>query len=559
MKKLLLLIAVIAPLLVSGCSSSQNSGHVWVSARNSHEVSLCGSEDCGPYAAALRWDLTWNHTATGYLVFVNGTQEDDVTSSPWVISGLDCGTTFTLGVKAHDAGDVDESQLYTTDYTTPDCPSEFPLKVSTNSRFLETNNSTPFLMVGDSPQSVIGNLTEAQADAYFANRVSEGFNTVWINLLCADYTACNANGKSLDGSGTAPFTSGTSPSNYNIADPSSTYFAAAHQIVADAEADGLEVVLDPAETGGWEGFLEDNGNSSTGSSNPDYQYGVFLGNTFKDLDNIIWISGNDFADYKQDFVDADVQAVANGIQSTDPTALQSLELSIPADGTIGNTSLDDTSNDWTGVLNGNGAYTYVPTYQDILHGYGQTPTLPTFLEESAYEGQNQGSPYVIRLEAWWTMLSGGAGYLYGGPCYGITSSTTLSTCDTDGVDYLEDQTALLSGLEWQNLVPDTAHSFVTAGFGTSSNTGNIDTSNYVTAALAPDNKLGMAYCPETCSITVALSKMDASTTARWWDPTNNTFTPISGSPFANSGTHTFSDPGNNNAGDTDWVLLLQAS
>ena len=32
---------------------------------------------------------------------------------------------------------------------------------------------------------------------------------------------------------------------------------------------------------------------------------------------------------------------------------------------------------------------------------------------------------------------------------------------------------------------------------------------------------------------------------------------ISGSPFANTGTHAFAPPGGNAAGDGDWVLLLQ--
>jgi Putative collagen-binding domain of a collagenase len=53
--------------------------------------------------------------------------------------------------------------------------------------------------------------------------------------------------------------------------------------------------------------------------------------------------------------------------------------------------------------------------------------------------------------------------------------------------------------------------------------------------------------------------MAGSTTARWFDPTNGTFTSISGSPFANTGSHSFTPPGNNSAGDADWVLVLQTS
>lgn len=123
----LALVATVAALLVAGCapavqSPHVNKGNVWVSSPpHSRLVGLCGSEDCGPYAVQLHWDLTWNHTATGYFVFLGGTQEDDVASSPWVLGGLDCGTSYTLGVQAHD-GSGDTSTEYTTVYTTPDCP-----------------------------------------------------------------------------------------------------------------------------------------------------------------------------------------------------------------------------------------------------------------------------------------------------------------------------------------------------------------------------------------------------------------------------------------------------
>ena len=45
-------------------------------------------------------------------------------------------------------------------------------------------------------------------------------------------------------------------------------------------------------------------------------------------------------------------------------------------------------------------------------------------------------------------------------------------------------------------------------------------------------------------------------TARWYDPTNNTYKTVSGSPFANSGMKQLSPGGNNNEGTNDWVLVL---
>ena len=52
---------------------------------------------------------------------------------------------------------------------------------------------------GRSPQALIGDLREADAELFFASRRAEGFNTVWINLLCNNYTGCRPDGKHMGG------------------------------------------------------------------------------------------------------------------------------------------------------------------------------------------------------------------------------------------------------------------------------------------------------------------------------------------------------------------------
>src|SRR5262245_21937853 len=46
----------------------------------------------------------------------------------------------------------------------------YPLRASRNNRYLVDQNDRPFLMVGDSPQSLITNLSPAEAAIYMANR-----------------------------------------------------------------------------------------------------------------------------------------------------------------------------------------------------------------------------------------------------------------------------------------------------------------------------------------------------------------------------------------------------
>ncbi|HXU65710.1 MAG TPA: putative collagen-binding domain-containing protein, partial [Polyangia bacterium] len=116
----------------------------------------------------------------------------------------------------------------------------------------------------------------------------------------------------------------------------------------------------------------------------------------------------------------------------------------------------------------------------------------------------------------------------------------------------QDQTrlaALLGARNWPALVPDGGGTFLaSAGSGAA----------HASAALSADGRLALAYTPGS-ALTLALSKLAGPTTARWYDPTAGSFTAIAGSPFANSGSHTFMTPGKNAAGDPDWVLVLEAN
>jgi hypothetical protein len=64
----------------------------------------------------------------------------------------------------------------------------YPVKKSANGRYLVDQNDAPYLIVGDSPQALMVNISEAEAETFFANRSAYGFNSVWINLLCTTYT-----------------------------------------------------------------------------------------------------------------------------------------------------------------------------------------------------------------------------------------------------------------------------------------------------------------------------------------------------------------------------------
>ena len=69
----------------------------------------------------------------------------------------------------------------------------------------------------------------------------------------------------------------------------------------------------------------------------------------------------------------------------------------------------------------------------------------------------------------------------------------------------------------------------------------------------------MVYMPTIRTITVEMSMLSGPTAARWYDPTTGKYIDVNGSPFTNAGSGQFTPPGNNQDGDGDWVLVLEAN
>ena len=230
---------------------------------------------------------------------------------------------------------------------------------------------------------------------------------------------------------------------------------------------------------------------------------------------------------------------------------------------LASSSLDDRA--WAPLIKLNDAYTYYPTYAEVLHAYNQSPTTPVFMGEANYknedhDGHETGGPYALRLQEYWTMTSGATGQLYGNHntwADGTNWAHESKHLDTAGVAQLDIMQAFFNSLAWYNLVPDQGHHFLTARDGTFESTGYVQGNDYVTAALALDGSTGVIYLPTRHTITVNLAKMSGAVTARWFDPTTGDYTAIG--TFANRGKQQFTSPRPHKDGFDDWVLLLRTS
>lgn len=421
----------------------------------------------------------------------------------------------------------------------------FPLHVSENHRYLVDRRGVPFMIVGDSPQSLIGNLSVKDAAAYIADRKAAGFDALWVNLVCTTYTGCRADGSTFDG--IAPF-----KRKGDLSTPNPAYFNRAAAILRLAQRADLAVFLDPIETGGWLDVLRSNGAAR------DAAYGRFISRRFRGFHNIVWLSGNDFQTWKDQADDAVVRAVAVGIHAADPGALQTIELDY-----FRSASRDDPR--WRGIIKLDGAYTYFATYAEVLHEFQRRPAMPVFLLEAGYEFEQNsssisfGSPQTLRRQEYWTALSGATGQFYGNHYTWPFSDGWRRHLDTEGSAQLGYLVNLFARRPWFRLVPDLGHRLVTTGYGTFAPNSNVASSDYVTAAATADGRLAIAYLPDGGTIGVDTRRMAGRVHASWYDPTSGVGRIVKGSPFAARRMLDLTAPSRNHEGDHDWVLVLTAA
>jgi hypothetical protein len=430
---------------------------------------------------------------------------------------------------------------------------------------LVDQNNAPFLIAGDNPHALLGMGSTADAESFFADRQIHGFNAVWMNLLVTTPAYYDSRDDASTPDGIRPFTGyldgGTDAAHFDLTKPDDAYFTRVDEMLSAAANHGLVVFLDPIDTcctapssrGVWLHALLNNGLNAAAA------YGKYLGERYKRFDNIIWLHGDDFNTWQTPEDDAVVQAVANAIKAAEPRALHTVELNVPT-----SSSLDDQS--WAPIISLNSTYAYSPTYIEMLHSYNQKPVLPTYLVEGHYDLEkvgdptDYGTPWVLRRQGYWTMLSGGTGQLYGNAYTWPFISGWRFHIDTLGVTQLMIWKQFFSSLPWWDLVPDEGHSTVTAGIGSFGNLHTrVSRSDYCTAAKTSDGSYVVAYMPTARALTVNMASLKAPAIAKWFDPTTGAYTTIEGGPFPNTGTRQFTPPGNNHDGDTDWVLLLFAS
>jgi hypothetical protein len=411
------------------------------------------------------------------------------------------------------------------------------LKLAAGQRYLVDQSGAPFLIVADSAWSLIAAVTTADATTYLEDRRQKGFNTVLVNLIEHKF-APNA---PKNAAGDAPFTGTLSGGTADFTTPNETYFAHADQVLEVAAQKGIQVLLVPSYYGccnseGWSAELAANGATRLTT------YGNYVGNRYKNFPNIIWVEGGDNNPTDRSVV----EAVATGIKAMDPNHLHTAHCG-------GGTSPLDL---WAGEswLDVDNVYTYASSTGFVSDKsrmeYTRSGWKPFFLIESGYEGESAGTEVGVRQQAYEALLNGGMGETFGNRPVWAFESGWQAALNLQGSQDMSRVASLFASRHWERLVPDTAGTFLTAGASSGG--------SFASASLSTDGKLAIVYTPAVRALTFNMAKMTGTTTVRWYDPSSGAFTAVSGSPFANTGSQSFTPPGNNSTGSPDWVLVFEA-
>ncbi|HVO01082.1 MAG TPA: DUF4038 domain-containing protein [Candidatus Cybelea sp.] len=405
----------------------------------------------------------------------------------------------------------------------PPPPARYPLSISADRRRLLDADGKPFLVQGDTCWSLMANLTPEEQLRYLDDRQAKGFNTLLVNLIEHLFSK----DPPRDRAGRPPF---SKPGDMSA--PNDAYFDAAHSVLEACAARGFCVILAPC----YIGYRHDRGPGKSLHMDGWYdeivatgpegcrRYGEYLGRRLGRFANIIWCMGGDWHPEESR---AGLDAIAHGLRATGVknlfTAHPHPEFS-PIESFPGA--------DWLDV---NITYTYGTVHRSLIEDWKRDPAWPFFLLESTYEGEHNASHQQIRRQAYWSVLCGGNGHVFGNHPIWLFWDGWESALDLPGAHAMARWGAFFRALPWAELVPDLARAFVTGGLGEARGLDR------VTAAMTADRGLGVAYLPVRRPIEVALAALKGPRlAAEWFEPA--TGRRLSGGVLAAEGTVTLAPP-----------------
>lgn len=420
----------------------------------------------------------------------------------------------------------------------------FPLKYSENKRYFVDQDGKPFLYHADTGWQIFVRLTYEEAVEYLTFRKSQGFNTIQVQIVMAPEHESREGYKPFWG-------------DNDFSRPNEAYHDHAARVIAAADSLGLLIVMSQPWLGCCEEAFGGRPDKPIRKNGPakNRQYGQYLGRKFAEFKNLFWFMGGDNDPQEER---EEIMAMAEGLYETAP---RHQLISYHARAPHSSTDLFQYA-PWLGFSM---IYTYwrekpnawvisdlLPhVYEAALREYSKSDVMPFVLGESQYEGSgvidnDMGTPHIVRRQAYWTILCGGAGHAYGTDIWNFPDNWR-DILHYPGAAQMAHVINLFDSLPWWTLTPDVRHDVVVAGYG------EYARPNYVTTGVSLDMRLVVSYLPQLQPLVVNFDALLGSRyVIRWYDPRSGMF--AKETEWEKRGVHRLYPP----SGE-DWVMIIQAT
>lgn len=430
------------------------------------------------------------------------------------------------------------------------------LKVSANGRYLQHATGNPFFWQGDTVWLLFQKMSREEAQTYFSDRKSKGYNVVqcilfqgWRDVnVYGDTAFRNSNLEQWNE------TQGHDPSHPEQYD----FWDHVDFIVETAAQNGIYLAISPL----WGNFVK-----REPVAKPTIEiFAKKLAIRFKNKPNIIWINGGSIqGDVKPEIW----EALGKTIKQNDPIHLMTFH---PYGRTQSSSWFNQASwLDFNMFTSGHRRYDQdvnPPQYGEdnwkyVLTDLAKTPTKPTLDGEPAYDDTPQGlhdhtQPYWtsddVRRYAYWSVFAGACGHTYGHNSVRQVYKPSDAKPASGAKQFFQEAMQAKAAAQMQylkNLM--LSRPYFERMHDPSALDGDTG-EKYQRVLVTKGNEYLMAYTYTGRAFKMKLGRIMGAKLNAWW------FSPKTGvakklGTFRNNGSKSFDPPGKESNGN-DWVLVL---
>ncbi len=382
-----------------------------------------------------------------------------------------------------------------------------PAAVSADGHYLVDANGAPFSWMGDTAWDMHHRLTMEEIEIYLDDRQQKGFNVILFRIPFKD----------LDGEPQRTNPYGHTPFiDQDITQPSEDFFQLVDFTLTEMEERGMTAGILPL----WGFVLNDKYGFSV--SDDDVRiYAQWLSSRYSERENIVWVVGGD-TNKNDKWI-----TLGTELKPADPDKLitfhpgRNLVSSYHLWGDVNWLDFHMTQTGHSPNLKEN--------YQTLNYVYNNS-SKPIINGEPVYEDIRfkpaNGDPYPmpphqVRKAAYWSLLAGGFGHVYGhveifqfagampGQPYTFgADGYWMDALDAPGALQISSLSTLLRSVPWHTFAP----------WQTLISSDNPVGPSHIRAARSADQTRAFIYFPEQQTATITLSEMTGPLSIYWFDP-----------------------------------------